>query len=189
MTHGPASHGEVDELLGRRPMTPALFFRRYLMGNATETLLTQNELRTKLNWDDDATEVNGRRIEIIQDELKATMDGLREQFAKVASIIALFALLIAFGMNGPAKARTVLVVCIAVIIAVWVQSPRLKIFEFRRRADSGLRIGAITTQFDRFYYYYAWLNRREQTLHVAEVLMFIVTAAAIFALIYVASAA
>lgn len=189
MTHDPASHDELRDLLSRRPMNLTLFFKRYLMGNATELAFTPDELRDEIDWKDDETDINDLRLEIIQDELKFTMDGLREQFAKVASIIALFALLIAFGLNGPAKERTVAVVCVAVIIAVWVQSPRLKIFQFRRRADSGVRIGAITTQFDRYYYYYTWLNRREQTLHVAEVLVFAVTMTAVVALTYVAVAA
>ena len=188
MAYTPASAGELQELLRRRPMTSKLFFRRYLMGNATEVPYTPEELREKLNWDDSETERNAERIEMMQLELDLNVQGLREQFQKVAPIIALFALMIAFNMTGGAKSTTVTVVCIAAMIALWVQSPRLKIFQFRRRPDAGTRIGSVQSQFDRYYYYYLWVSRREQTLHVGEVLVFIVTLVAIFALGFVASA-
>ena len=71
------------------------------------------------------------------------------------------------------------------MIAIWVQSPRLKIFGFARRPDSGLRIGAIKSQLDEYDYIYQWLVRREQTLQAAEVLVFLVTLIGIAALAYV----
>jgi hypothetical protein len=188
MTHAPASEGELRDLLRRRPMSPRLFFGRYIMGNATETPYTKEEIREKLDWKEEEEELNERRIEMMQYELGLNVEGLREQFQKVAPIIALFALMIAFNMTGGAKATTVAVVCIAAMIALWVQSPRGKIFQFRRRPDSGIRIGQITSQLDRFYYYYLWVSRREQTLHAGEVLVFLVTLVAIFALGYVANA-
>jgi hypothetical protein len=188
MTYAPASEGELRELLRRRPMTLRLLFRRYIMGNATEALYTKEEIREKLNWDESEVGLNERRIEMMLFELGLNVEGLREQFQKVAPIIALFALMIAFNMTGGAKSTTVTVVCIAAMIALWVQSPRGKIFQFRRRPDSGIRIGEIKSQLDRYYYYYLWVSRREQTLHAGEVLVFLVTLVAIIALGYVANA-
>jgi hypothetical protein len=188
MKYAPASEEELQELLKRRPMSLRLFFRRYFMGEATESLYTKDELREKLEWDDDEIEINARRIDMIKLELDFNAEGLREQFQKVAPIIALFALIIAFNINGGAKSTTVDVVSVAAMIALWVQSPRFKIFLFRRRPDAGLRIGRIKSQLDEYHYYYCWVARREQTLHVGEVLVFIVTLVAVVALNYVAKA-
>jgi hypothetical protein len=188
MKYEPASEEELRELLKRRPMSLRLFFRRYFMGGATELSYTKEELRERLEWDDDEIEINDQRIELMKAEWSLNVEGLREQFQKVSPIIALFALIIAFNINGGAKPITVKVVCIAAALALWVQSPRLKILLFRRRPDAGLRIGRIKSQFDIFHHYYVWVCRREQTLHVGEVLVFIVTLVAIIALGYITEA-
>lgn len=188
MKYEPASEEELRELLKRRPMSLRLFFRRYFMGGGTEMLYTADELREKLEWDDDETEINNQRIDMMKLELSLNIEGLREQFQKVAPIIALFALIIAFNINGGAKSTTVTVVSIAASVALWVQSPRFKIFLFRRRPDAGLRVGRLKSQLDMYHYYYLWVSRREQTLHAGEVLVFIVTLVAIIALGYVAEA-
>ena len=176
---------ELQELFARRPAGIRQLFRRYILGRPTEKALTPDELKKKVGWEDKETEINERRVRIARDELMFTMEGLREQFAKVASIIALFALLLAFNLSDNTKGKTVAVVAMAAIVAIWVQSPRLKIFGFRKRPDSGVRIGAVKTTFDEYYYWYSWLNRREETLHAAEVLVFQTTVIAVLALVYV----
>ena len=180
------SRDELLELLGRRPAGIGPLFRRYVLGRSTEKPLTKEELKEKLDWKDDETDENDRRIRLMRDELVFNMEGLREQFMKVGGVIALFALMIAFSLSGTAKEKTVVVICIAAALALWVQSPRLKIFGFRRRVDAALRVGAVKSQLDEYYYLYSWVNGREQTLHAAEVLVLQVTAVAIFALGYVA---
>ncbi len=180
------SREELRALLGRRPRGVKALLQCYLMSNPTEKPLSKEELAKRLNWDASKTDINARRIRIIRDELVFTMEGLREQFAKVGAIIALFALMIAFSLDGSAQRKTVQVVCVAAMIGLWVQSPRLKIFAFRRRADSGLRVGEIETDLDEYYYLYIWLLSREQTLHAAEVLVWLVSLVGILSLGYVA---
>lgn len=180
------SRDELRSLLGRRPTGPRALFQRYIMGRGTEEPLSKDVLAAKLGWDENEETINARRLRIIRDELGLTMEGLREQFAKIATFLTLFGLVIAFSLSGPAKDKTVLVVCLAAVVAVWVQSPRLKIFGFRKREDSGLRVGAILTDLDEYHYVYCWLLRREETLHAAEVLVWGISIVGIATLGYLA---
>lgn len=181
----PGSREELRELLSRRPFTAKGLVKRYLFGLPTEVPLSKEELAKKLNWDESKSKINERRIRLIRDALLLTMEGLPEQFAKVAGPIALFGLLIAFSLDGTAPRKILVVICAAAIIALWVQSPRLKIFHFRKRPDSGERVGAIQNDLDEYYYLYLWLLRREETLHTAEVLVFLITGVGILALGFV----
>ena len=184
-----AGQSESNELLPpRRPRGLRVILARYFMGQSTERPYSADELRRRIGWNDEEKDLNSRRIEHVQNELRVTMDGLREQFAKIAALIALLALMLAFGLTGNEKELTTRVLCLAAVVAVWVQAPRFKVFTFRTREDSGLRIGGMKTQFDEFYYFYKWNCRREETLHTAEVLVFVASVCTIIALLYVSFA-
>jgi hypothetical protein len=170
---------EVLVLLQRREGGRLRRFRkRFLMGNEPGRLLTKAELRKRLSWDESQTRLNDYRIEAIKTEWQATADNLRDQFAKVGVTIALLGFIIGLGLRDTADDRNRLaiqLVCSLAIVALWAQSPRGKIFRFRKRQDAGLRTGSIKSQFDLFYYYYDWTVRRESTTNAIEVLLFIVT--------------
>jgi hypothetical protein len=158
-------------------------YHRYVMGDSQWGILSSNELCTLLKWNDADTDANERRIDAIKEEFRETTGILKQQFSKIGALIALLGFVIAIGLarqDGGSR-LALIVVCFAAIFAVWAQSPRFKvIFRFRWRQDAGLRAGALTSQWDVFYYYYVWVKRREHTTNAIETL---VIAASIFTVV------
>jgi hypothetical protein len=180
---------EIRALLKRdRGNYRSRLFSRYVMGNSSWGILPEDRLRAELEWDDQDTKANEVRLSTIKGELQATDSILVQQFSKISGLIALLGFIIAIGLarEGDGKSLTLKVVCLAAAYAVWAQSPRLKVlFHFHKREDAGLRTGAITTQWDAYYYTYKWLVRREHTTNAVETLVIVASLFTIVALGFV----
>jgi hypothetical protein len=147
------------------------------MGTSLPLSTTESELKKKLAWDDAAVDTNNMLLETIKLELTETSGILIQQFGKIATIIAFLGLLIAFGLRGDTGTKpTIITAFLAAGFALWAQSPRLKvIFRFHTRERASERAVRLKSQWDLYWYYYQWLERRESTTNAIEMLVIVST--------------
>jgi hypothetical protein len=163
------------------------WLNRYILGRSPETPFTKEELYEELNWANTSPEENRRRLDVLKAEFAVNDSIMNKQFDKTSALVSALSFIIAaltighFGGTGAA----IKMICIAAMPALWAVAPRFKVLGFFKREDSGLRTGAVKTDWDEYYYWYAWNFRRENTTNVIEVLLLAAVVLTIIALGFV----